>query len=92
MMVLILRACYKSVVTVQSSQPVSTSGPGLLPSAIMFRCSATHLGTGCSVHFLCVSQASGRSHVGIISSLLIQKEKKPPRIELSPSAMSFRAA
>lgn len=57
MMVLILRACYKSVVfTVQSGQPISTSGPGLLPSAIMFRCSAMHLGTGCSVHFLCVSQ------------------------------------
>lgn len=27
--------------------------------------------------------------MGIVSSLLIQKEKKPPRIELSPSAMSF---
>lgn len=55
---------------------------------IMFRCSVTHLGTGCSVHFLlCVSQGSRWIRVGIISSLLIQKEKKPPRIELLPSAM-----
>lgn len=65
MMILILRACYKSVVfMVQSSQPVSTSGPGLLPSAIMFRCSATHLGIGCSVYFLCVSQEADRAMWG----------------------------
>lgn len=59
MMVLILRACYKSVVfIVQSSQPVSMSGPGLLPSAdyVQMQCYASGDRLLCAFPSVCVTE------------------------------------
>lgn len=65
-MVLILRACYKSVVCMVSpARPSACLDLVYCLLQIMFRCSVTHLGTGCSVHFLlCVSQEADGSTWG----------------------------